>query len=134
MWPHEWISDGLGVVNIPTLEAGKHVLHAGNAAAVTVTVPPLPAKAAVEAKITLSDPPPGTKTAPRYKPRETLPEIPDRPANDPLRGKEEDIQAMVVSKIPLGTKYYRVRQIADRESWNEIHYRPQNSSRRSGQT
>ena len=28
LWPQEWTSDGLGVVNIPTLEAGKHVLHA----------------------------------------------------------------------------------------------------------
>ena len=95
-----------------------------------MTVPPLPAKDAVEVKISLNDPPPGTKTAPHYKPRETLSEIPDRPDKRSAARKESDIQALVVGKIPLGTKYYLVRRISDREGWKEIHYRPQNSSRR----
>jgi hypothetical protein len=133
LWPHEWISDGLGVVNIPTLEEGKHVLRAVNADAVTVTVPPLPAKGAVEVKITMNGPAPGTKTAPLYKPRESLPEIPDRAANDPLRGKEADIQQMVVAKIPIGTKYYRVRQIAKREAWKDIIYQSRTTFRQSGE-
>ena len=133
LWPREWTSDGVGVVTIPTLEAGKHVLRAINATSpLTVTVPALPAKGAVEAKMLLKDPLPGAKTTPLYKPRETLPEIPDRPADDPLRGKNEDIQATVLSKIPSGTKYYRVRQISEREAWTDIDYRPEFGSRMVG--
>jgi hypothetical protein len=46
LWPKQWISDGAGLVAIPTLEAGRQVLHSADAAnAVTVEVPPLPAGA-----------------------------------------------------------------------------------------
>ena len=45
LWPHEWTSDGAGVVNIPTLEAGKHLLRTPDSTKpIEVNVPPLPAK------------------------------------------------------------------------------------------
>jgi hypothetical protein len=53
LWPKQWISDGAGMIVIPTLEAGRHGLHtAGAAGAVAVDVPPLPA-GAVEVTMTL---------------------------------------------------------------------------------
>ena len=63
-WAHEWTSDGAGVVNIPTLEAGKHMLRSAEspspqpspvrrgrmeaAKSIEIEVPALPAKGAVE--------------------------------------------------------------------------------------
>jgi hypothetical protein len=45
LWPKQWTSDGAGVVYIPTLEAGRHVIRGpGVAKPVTVNVPPLPGK------------------------------------------------------------------------------------------
>jgi hypothetical protein len=125
LWPHEWTSDGAGVVSIPTLEAGRHQLHAEHSSKpIEVDVPQLPAKGPVEIKITLESALLGAKKEYFYEPREKLPEVPDRPADDPLRGDEPDIKAMVLKKIPVGTKYYLVRQTCEREAWKEANYRP----------
>jgi len=44
LWPRQWTSDGAGMIYIPTLEAGPHVIHAsGSSRPVTVVVPPLQA-------------------------------------------------------------------------------------------
>jgi hypothetical protein len=48
LWPREWSSDGAGLVYIPTLEAGDHVVHARGSKAVHITVTPLPADKPVE--------------------------------------------------------------------------------------
>ena len=54
LWPQAWTSDGLGIVNIPTLEAGRQVLHSPDSAnPITVDVPPLPVKEPIEISITL---------------------------------------------------------------------------------
>ena len=54
LWPHEWISDGAGLVYIPTLEACQHVLHSvAVEAPITVDVPPLPAAGPVDVSVTL---------------------------------------------------------------------------------
>jgi protocatechuate 3,4-dioxygenase beta subunit len=56
LWPQHWISDGAGLVAIPTLEAGQHLLRAAGAEQpVTVDVPPLPA-AALDVSIALDRP------------------------------------------------------------------------------
>lgn len=116
LWPHEWTSDGAGVVNIPTLEAGKHVLHSPDSPKpVEVDVPALPVKSAVEVTLKLDVDAP--KKVYLYEPSETLAEPPDRPADDPLRGAEADIKAMLLAKIPMGTPYYKAIQIGRREGW-----------------
>jgi hypothetical protein len=58
LWPDKWISDGAGVVYIPTLEAGPQTIHVtGVSKAVRFRVPPLPG-APIRVLVKIDDPGP----------------------------------------------------------------------------
>ena len=56
-WPDEWVSDGAGRVYIPTLEAGRHVLHVkSDGSTHAFTVPPLPDDKTTEVMVQVKRP------------------------------------------------------------------------------
>ncbi len=50
LWPHEFVSDGAGLLHVPPLEAGTHRIKVTGAKGRTVVVPPLSDVNAIEAE------------------------------------------------------------------------------------
>ena len=56
LWPAEWVTNGAGVANLPTLEAGKHVIRLkGSPVVKEFDVPPLPVEGPLEILLQAGD-------------------------------------------------------------------------------